>query len=396
MGPLEIKHLAQSLEGDLIAWRRDFHQHPELAYEEQRSSTRIIDLLKSFGLDPLGGIAETGVIVHIEGRRATPRVLLRFDMDALPIQENNQVTYRSQNDGVMHACGHDGHMAIGLGVATLLQSIKDQLPGSAVLIFQPAEEGQHGARRMIDDGVLDLAKAEYALGMHIWNEKPFGWLGVTEGPCMAGADELRFDFTGVGGHGAQPHLAQDPILAAAHVITALQSIISRHISPLESAVLSITSIQAGDAFNVIPSQVSMLGTLRAFSDSVRSEMLSTLERVSKSVAGGLGCSVEIHNNRVAPPLINDEMIAYSLAQLFQTLYPEGELDQNHRVMGSEDMAYFLQAIPGCYFFVGSANPEQGLDAPHHNPNFDFDEAVLPKAVHLCATATLSLMRRDTG
>jgi amidohydrolase len=231
--------------------------------------------------------------------------------------------------------------------------------------------------------------------MHIWNEKPFGWIGVTPGPCMAGADKLTLTLHGKGGHGAQPHLAQDPILAAAHVITALQSIVSRRMEPLESAVLSITSVQAGESFNVIPSVVEMLGTLRTFSEHTRSKIITDIEQVASGVASGFGCTLELQHKQVAPPLINAGDLAHSLADLFQELYPEDEHDHSHQVMGSEDMALFLQSIPGCYFFVGSANSERGLDAAHHNPNFDFDEAVLPKAVELCARAAMLLMERTS-
>jgi amidohydrolase len=388
---LELVERTQQLQPQLVEWRRDFHQHPELAFQETRSAARITHVLESLDYKPQTGIAQTGLIAHIKGRHASPRVLIRFDMDALPIQEETGAAYCSEVDGVMHACGHDGHMAIGLGVATILRQIQDELPGSVVLLFQPAEEGEGGAQRMIEEGVLNEARADFALGLHIWNEKPLGWLGLTPGACMAGADSFHIGLSGKGGHGAQPHLAHDPILAAAHIITALQSIVSRRVDPLDPAVLSITQIKGGDAFNVIPSQVELRGTLRTFSATTRSLILEEMHRISEHEADGFHCQATLEILEITPPLINQESIAQSLSERFRKLKPDWVIDETHRVMGSEDMAYFLAQVPGCYVFLGSANDERGLNAAHHNPTFDFDESVLSRGVYVCVQAALALM-----
>ncbi|TFH36323.1 MAG: amidohydrolase [Anaerolineales bacterium] len=391
MDPRRLLELCQQLQPQLIEWRRDFHQHPELAFKEIRSSERIAQVLRTLGYEPITGLAETGLIAPIAGQRPNPRVLLRFDMDALPIEEATHAEYASKNAGVMHACGHDGHMAIGMGVATILRQIEADLPGSAVLLFQPAEEGQGGARRMLEEGVLDKVAADYALGFHIWNEKPLGWLGLTPGPCMAGSDSFTITLSGKGGHGAQPHLAHDPILAAAHLVTALQAIVSRNVDPLQAAVLSITQIQGGDAFNVIPAEVRLHGTIRTFSTDIRNKILEEMQRISEHQAQSFQCHANVQIQDITPPLVNASGLAKRLVDRFRDLLPDAVIDDAHRVMGSEDMAYFLAQIPGCYFFVGSANSERGLNAAHHNPRFDFDEAVLSRAVYLCVQATLNLM-----
>jgi amidohydrolase len=388
---LGLADRTRQIQPQLVAWRRDFHQHPELAFQENRSAAQITQVLESLNYVPRTGIAQTGLIAHIEGRQASPHVLIRFDMDALPIQEETGATYSSKIDGVMHACGHDGHMAIGLGVAKVLRQIQDELPGSVVLLFQPAEEGEGGAQRMIEEGVLKEAYADYALGLHIWNEKPLGWVGITPGACMAGADSFRIRLTGKGGHGAQPHLTHDPILTAAHLITALQSIVSRRVDPIEPAVLSVTKIEGGDAYNVIPAQVELRGTLRTFSIATRSMILEELHRIAEREAEGFHCQATIEILEITPPLVNQESIARSLSERFRRLKPDWVIDETHRVMGSEDMAYFLAQIPGCYIFLGSANDERGLNAAHHNSTFDFDESVLSRGVYVCVQAALALM-----
>jgi amidohydrolase len=392
--PARLLELSQQLQPQLIEWRRDFHQHPELGFEEIRTSARIAQVLESFGYKPVTGIAQTGMIAEIEGGSSTPRVLLRFDMDALPIQEQSQAEYCSNNHGVMHACGHDGHMAIGLGVAKVLRLIQPELPGSVVLLFQPAEEGQGGAQRMIEQGVLELAAPDFALGMHIWNEKPVGWLGLTPGVCMAGADSFSIVMTGQGGHGAQPHLTHDPVLAAAHLVTGLQSIVSRKVDPLHPAVLSITQIHGGEAFNVIPAEVRLSGTVRTFSSATRQLILDEMQRMAEHQAKSFGCEAEIEILEITPPLVNQVPLSKRLVDRFGALLPDMAIDEEQRVMGSEDMAYFLEKIPGCYFFIGSANPGQGLDAAHHNPRFDFDESILYQAVSLCVQAALTMMEAD--
>ncbi len=389
--PHTLRRIAQDLQPQLVSWRRDFHQFPELAFQEERSAAQIVEALKRSQYDPITGIAQTGVVASIEGLQKRPRVMLRFDMDALPIKESTGAAYASQIDGVMHACGHDGHMAIGLGVARALKEIQDELPGSAVLLFQPAEEGAGGALRMISEGVLDSVSADYAVGFHLWNERPLGWLGSSRSASMAGADRIYIKLSGKGGHGAQPHLAHDPILAAAHLITALQTVVSRRVDPLEPAVLSITQIHAGDAFNVIPDQVDMHGTIRTFSRERRESILNDVEQIIKKQAESFNCQAEMVVKEISPPLVNDPHAVDCILDHFARCAPHLAVDPDFQVLGSEDMAFFMEQIPGFHFFLGSSNPEKGLDAAHHNPGFDFDESVLSEAVYLCVQAALALM-----
>ena len=388
-------NLAQTNREQLIAWRRDFHQHPELAFAEHRSAKIIADTLGEMGLSVQTSIAEAGVVGTLKGGRPGPILLIRFDMDALPIVEETGAAYASKQDGVMHACGHDGHMAIGLGVAQILSSKSQELPGTIVFIFQPAEEGQGGAERMIAEGILDGLGASRSLGMHIWNEKPLHWLGIAPGPIMAGSERFDIVIRGRGGHGASPHLARDPVLAASQLITACQSITSRSLDPLESGVVSFTVVQAGETWNVIPSSVRLEGTIRTFSEASRTTVIERMKEISKGICSAAGCQVELEFERITPPLVNDTETAALAAEVAHQLFPEFEIDREHRVMGSEDMAFFMQEVPGCYLFIGSSNSARNLDAPHHNPLFDFDEKVLPIAAGLVAAVAWRLQEMES-
>lgn len=371
--------------------RRDFHAHPELGFQEVRTASIVARELSQLGLEVTGGVAETGVVALLEGGKPGPVVMLRFDMDALPVQEETGAAYASQNPGVMHACGHDGHTAIGLTAARLLYAHRDRLSGAIKFVFQPAEEGLGGAERMIQEGVLQSPRPDYALALHLWNEKPLGWLGINGGPTMAAADTFRVLVRGRGGHGAVPNLAIDPVAASAQVITALQTIVSRNVSPLQAAVISVTTLRAGEATNVIPGYAELTGTIRTFEQEVRQVVLQRFEEVVQGVSASLGCQAEVQLNRLAPAVVNDPMIAERVRQSAQNLLPGSTLDPAYASMVSEDMAYFLEEIPGCFLFVGSANAEKGLDAAHHHPRFDFDEEALPRAAALISAAAAALL-----
>jgi amidohydrolase len=375
--------------------RRDFHIHPELGFQEIRTAGIVAKELKELGLEVTTGIAQTGVVALVEGARPGPTVLARFDMDALPITEQTGAEYASQNPGVMHACGHDGHTAVGLTVAKLLNQHRDELAGTVKLVFQPAEEGvigpkgMGGAELMVDEGVLETPHVDYTLALHVWNEKPVGWLGIAAGPVMAGAEFFKIILTGKGGHGAIPHLSSDPVIAAAHIVTALQSIVARNVAPLKSAVVTVGSIHAGEAFNVIPQTVEMQGTIRTFDLAVRETVLRRFGQVVHSTAEALGCTVEIELKRVTPATINDNSAARYVVSAAQKVFPAAEVDTSPYVtMGSEDMSFMLEKAPGCFFFVGSANAEKGLDFGHHHPKFDFDESALPRAAALMTAAVM--------
>ncbi|MCU0489702.1 MAG: amidohydrolase [Anaerolineales bacterium] len=371
--------------------RRDFHRHPELGFQEVRTAGIVARELAALGLEVSSGIAETGVIALVEGEQPGPVALLRFDMDALPIQEQNQVEYASEKAGVMHACGHDGHTAIGLTVARLLSAQRAGLHGTAKLVFQPAEEGLGGAKRMVDEGVLENPRPDLSLSLHLWNERPLGWLGISDGPTMAAAEIFKLRLTGRGGHGAVPNLAIDPVAAAAQVISALQSVVARNVSPLDAAVISVTTVQAGGAFNVIPSEAVLQGTIRTFKPEVRKRVLERFEQVVGGVAGAMECQAEIELKGITPAVVNDARIAARVQAAAERLFPESPVATGFSTMGSEDMAFMMQDIPGCYFFLGSANPERGLDYAHHHPRFDFDERVLPRAAALMAAAAMEFL-----
>jgi amidohydrolase len=269
--------------------------------------------------------------------------------------------------------------------------LRDELNGTIKFIFQPAEEGQGGAESMITDGVLDGPKVDFTLGLHLWNEQPVGWVGVANGPMMAGAEKFKITLTGKGGHGAIPHLAVDPIVAGAQVVSALQSIVSRNIAPLKSAVISVTRFQAGDAFNVIPQTAELAGTIRTFELDVRETVLKRFFAVVNGVAESLGCKAEIEHTRMTPALINDPRIAAFPQAAAKKILPTHTLDTTSMTMGSEDFAYFMEKVPGCFFFVGSANADKNLNYPHHHPKFDVDEAALPHAAALMAQAAVEAL-----
>jgi len=350
--------------------------------------------MNGLGLKVRTGVAETGVITLLEGKRPGPTILLRFDMDALPIQEETGASYASTVDGVMHACGHDGHTAIGMAVAKLLNSHRQDLPGTLKFVFQPAEEGLNGAERMVEEGVLLDPVPDYTLAMHLWNNKPVGWIGITPGPAMAGSERLEIEITGRGGHGASPHQTVDPVLASAQVICALQSVVSRNLDPCQAAVVSVTQVRAGDAFNVIPSKALLQGTIRTFGGEVRDLVLQRVKEIAGGVAQAMGCEAQVKVERLTLPVVNNRALAAKLQSLVKRVYPEATVDSEEVAMGSEDMAFMMADIPGCYMFVGSSNPAKRLDAPHHNPHFDFDEVILPRAAALMAAAAWMLLEGE--
>jgi amidohydrolase len=314
-------------------------------------------------------------------------------MDALPILEETAASYASQNPGVMHACGHDGHTAVLLTVAKMLHAHRSELSGTVKFMFQPAEEGMGGAEKMIAEGVLENPKVDIALGLHVWNEKPVGWIGISGGPAMAGAEVFKINVVGKGGHGAAPHLAVDPILAAAQIVTALQGIVARNVAPLQTAVVSICTIHAGETFNVIPPRVEMTGTIRTFEPAVRTLVLERFKKTVHSVADGMGCTTEIDLKMLTPATINHLDTAARVQTVAKRLFPKSDVDpSNYTTMGSEDFAFVLEKVAGCFFFIGSANQEKGLDAGHHHPKFDIDETALPRGAALIAATALEFLK----
>jgi amidohydrolase len=382
---------AKELAAFTIDLRRDFHRHPELGYREVRTAGIVARELRELGMEISTGVAETGVVGLLEGSRPGPVVLLRFDMDALPVQEQNETGYASQTAEVMHACGHDGHVAVGLTVARMLNRYKKEFCGTVKFIFQPAEEGLGGAERMIAAGILESPRPQHSLALHFWNEKPLGWLGIPSGPLMAGADLFTIRLTGKGGHAAAPHRTVDPLAAAAQVISALQTIVSRNLSPLESAVVTVARLSAGEAYNVIPQTAELAGTIRTFEEDVHARVVERIEQIVAGVSQAMGCSAEVKIDRLTPPVINDAAAAAQVTRAANTLFPGHQIDTAYRTMVSEDMACIMQEVPGCYFLVGSANSARGLDFGHHHPRFDFDEQALPWAAALMARTALDIL-----
>ena len=377
--------------------RRDFHMHPELGFREIRTGGIVAKELEALGLEVTKGVGRTGIVGLLEGSKSGPTLLLRFDMDALPITEETGAEYASQNSGVMHACGHDGHTAIGLTVARMLHARRDQLAGTIKFCFQPSEEGHNGqeaggAEMMLRDGVLDSPKVDMTLSMHLWNEKPLGWVHVAKGPVMAGAEQFKIKLIGRGGHGAAPNATIDPIIAAVQVVSAAQSIVARNVGPLETAVVSFTMLHSGTAFNVIPQEATLEGTIRTFDLGVRLKVLDRFEGIVRGVASAMGCQVEVTVKRLTPALVNADDVAGRVQQTARRVLPDAHHeDSPYLTMGAEDMAFMQEKAPGCYFFVGSADRTRGLDYGHHHPKFDFDEQALVSGAALMAAAAADIL-----
>ena len=360
-----------ALRDEIVAMRRDLHRHPELSWNERRTAGQIEGFLQESALAVRSGIGGTGVVAQTKGD-ARRTLLLRVDMDALPIQEDSGSPYASEVSGVMHACGHDGHVAMGAAAARLVAA--RSAPGAVRVLFQPAEEGEGGAQAMVAAGVME--GVETAVGVHLWNELPVGTLGVKAGPLMAAVDRLRIVVRGRGGHGGKPHRSADPVVAAAHVITTLQTIVSREVPPTLAAVVTLGSVHGGQAFNVIPDEVTLLGTIRTFDAALRRSMPERVTRLAAGVAEALGCRAEVEVRPGNPPVVNDAAVAELARKAAARVVGEENVVEPEPTMGGEDMAIYFERAPGCFVFVGSANPARGLDQPHHSPRFDFDEDAL--------------------
>jgi amidohydrolase len=360
-----------ALRDEVVALRRDLHRHPELAWNEHRTAEQVARALTGHGLELMTGLGGTGVVAEAKGKPG-PTLLLRVDMDALPIQEDSRSPHASEIPGAMHACGHDGHVAMGVAAARLAAARR--AAGTVRVLFQPAEEGEGGAQAMVAAGVMN--QVESAVGVHLWNELPVGTLGVKAGPLMAAVDRLRIVVRGRGGHGGKPHRSADPVVAAAHVITTLQTIVSREVPPTLAAVVTLGSVHGGQAFNVIPDEVTLLGTIRTFDAELRRSMPERVSRIAAGVTEALGCRAEVEVRPGNPPVVNDPAVAELARRAAARVVGEENVVEPEPTMGGEDMAIYFDRAPGCFVFVGSANAARGLDQPHHSPRFDFDEDAL--------------------
>ncbi|MCE2464345.1 MAG: amidohydrolase [Dehalococcoidia bacterium] len=386
-----INDLAQDVAGlrdQLVATRRDFHRHPELSFQERRTGEIVANRLDELGWKVKRGVAETGVMGLLEGSGPGKTVLLRVDIDALPIQEPKDRPYSSQVDGVMHACGHDGHTAVGMAVAELLSRYKDSIKGRIKLVFQPAEEIMSGAIKMIEEGVMKDPDVDRVLSFHLWSGLPVGQVVSQAGPIFSSADEIRITARGKGGHGGMPHLSVDPIIIASHIVTSLQTILSRDIAPTQTAVLGFGTVHGGTAFNVVSDQVELSGTIRTLDDSVREFVLKRTEEIASAVAKGLRGEAEFKHVRGAPAVVNDESVAKLVAEVAAPIVGEENVVNMTPPQVGDDATFFLREAPGCYFLVGCANSQRGITASHHNAQFDIDEDSLSVATRILTEATL--------
>jgi amidohydrolase len=360
---------------EMVATRRDLHMHPETAFEEVRTAALVAERLRALGLAPRTGVGRTGVLATVKGGRPGRTVLLRADMDALPILEENDVPYRSRTPGRMHACGHDCHTAILLAVARRLVADAARLPGEVRLCFQPAEEQGGGALAMIADGALE-PRPDAAFGLHVWQDMDVGQLCVTDGPWMAAVDEFTVTVHGKGAHAAMPHVSNDPVVCLAHIVTALQSIASRGADPFAEVVVSVTQLRAGTAFNIIPGTAWMNGTVRVFDPGLWAELPARFERVCRGVAEAFGCRAEIDYHRFNQPTVNDPAMSAFAREVAAGVVGAASVRDDIRTMGGEDFSAFLAQVPGCFIAIGSRNESKGLHWDHHHPRFDVDEECL--------------------
>ena len=370
---INIRSEINDIQNSIFEWRRDFHQYPELSFQEFRTADLIAKELKSMGLEPKPNIGKTGIIADLifgDG----PMIALRADMDALPIQETSGLPFASKNDGIMHACGHDGHMAMLLATAKVLTQKKNLYNGKVRFIFQPAEEGGGGARYMIKDNCLEQVDEIY--GIHVWNYQPVGEVGVKDGPVMAAADLFDIHIRGIGGHGAAPQGTVDSIIVASHLIQSLQTIVSRNTNPLDSTVVSIGKINGGHNFNIIADEVILSGTARAYTEKNRNLIKNRMHEIILGIEKTYNAKIAFNYKDGYPPTINHTDPTKKVLRAAQKVVGD-RAGLPYLSMGGEDFAYYLQKKPGCFFFVGSAPNEKALfETPHHCSHFDMDEKAL--------------------
>ena len=358
-----------------IATRRDLHRHPELSWKEERTQRVILDRLRALGLEDVRPLARTGATALARGAREGPCVLWRADIDALPVPEKTDLPFASEREGVMHACGHDAHAAIALGLAELAADARDSLAGAVRFVFQPAEEASGGAALCIKEGILEEPRVERCLGLHISADVPVGAINVAPGPFFASPTSLRIVIAGRGGHAASPHQSVDAVVVAAHVITALQTVVSRSLPPLESGVLTIGKLEAGFRGNVIAESAELRGTLRTYRESVRDRLVARVEEVCAGVCAAFGATATVEHRTSCPPLVNDEGVTAFVRAEAERFF--GAAPRAAPGMGAEDMAYFLRERPGCYFWLGARHEGEGGPGRHHDPGFVIDERAIP-------------------
>jgi len=377
-----LKEEIEGMKDWLVKIRRMIHMHPELGFEEVETSRLVSEWLEKFRFEVRRGLAKTGVVGLLEGKEPGKTVAIRADMDALPIEEANDVPYASKIKGKMHACGHDAHVAILLGVAKFFSSMKDRLRGNIKWIFQPAEEGGGGGRLLVEEGVLESPKVDAIFGAHVFPFLPIGKVGIYEREGLAATDRFTIKIIGKGGHAATPHVSKDPILASGHLITQMHSIVSRDINPLDSGVVTIGKVSGGTAFNIIPDGVELLGTVRSLTPQVREELRLRIEQVTQGVAHSFGVAYRFDFEYGYPVLVNDPKMSKLVASACSKGIGEENVEALKPSMGGEDFAYYLEKVPGSFFRLGIRNERKGIVHPYHSSLFDIDEEVLPFGVEM--------------
>jgi hippurate hydrolase len=368
----------------IVALRRDIHREPELGFDTEKTAEKVLAALDGLPLDVETGVAKNGIVATLEGEENGPTVALRADMDALPILEDTGVPFASETEGRMHACGHDGHTSMLVGAAHALSGMRDRLEGTVKFVFQPAEEGGGGGKVMVDEGVADGVSSIFAL--HLWPGLPFGKVATKAGPIMAAADAFEMEIKASGGHGAMPHLASDAIAIAAQVVTALQTIVSREVDPVEPAVLTVGEIGAGTAFNIIPDKARLGGTVRTLNADLRKKIPARIEELARGIAKGMRGDIHLDYTFSYPVTVNDEAAADLALGVAGDLFGgESVLELPNPSMGAEDFAYFLESVPGAFIWLGVGEGVSSL----HTPQFAFDEKILPRGSALLTALALS-------
>jgi amidohydrolase len=368
-----VHRLVSEHKDRIIKIRRDLHRIPEIAYTEKKTAAYVADYLNNLELEVQTGIAQYGVVGLLKTGKPGPTLMVRADMDALPLKEETGLSFASEHEGAMHACGHDAHMAMVLGAATVLAKIKNELKGNIKFLFQPAEEGPGGAKPMIEAGVMENPKVDYSIGCHVWPHIPEGTIGARPGPFMAAMDRFDIKIKGRAGHGAMPHLCVDALEVGTQVVNALQRIVSRHSDPLEPTVVTVGTFHAGTAFNIIPAEAELSGTTRTFDPDTWNTWDARIEKVVRGVCDSMGADFELKYSQGYPATINDESMAEVVHRCAQKVVGEAQVVVPERTMGGEDFAFYLQKSKGCFFALGVGR--EGA-VPYHNPKFDFNEDVL--------------------
>jgi amidohydrolase len=383
------------LHPEMIETRRDLHMHPELSFQEERTPRVIAERLEELGIEVRTGVGGRGVVGVLKGGSPGRTIALRADFDALPIQEENDVPYASQVSGVMHACGHDVHTATLLGVARALSEVRESLAGNVVFVHQFAEEvTPGGAKSMIEDGCLDGVDAIY--GAHVLSTLPCGKVGIRPGNAMAAADVFEVTVRGRGGHGAMPHNATDPIVIASQLVLGLQQIVSRTVDPLKPAVVTVGSLHAGSAFNVIPETATLRGTVRTFDAGVRDDIEAAIARIAEGVCAAGGATCEVVYGRGYPALRNHQQPTETVERIARDLLGDEAVSREEPVMGGEDFAYYLEKVPGTFFYYGGGNDELGMTYPHHHPRFDVDERSMLTGAKVFVAGVLDFLAEKSG